>query len=115
MESSRETISHPVSVSEAFFLLEQQKNRYKNIRSESYQLFKKTLDYTESFGRIKDKSVVEDLRTFLADFGFSEDEIAVVGSLLPQSVEDAKIYVPSIARLGDENILSVIQKIQRIY
>lgn len=103
--------ARPVTISEAYQLLFQVKSRYKNNRSEAYQLFLKTLEYTEEFGKIKDKSAILDLNTSLANLGFSTMEIASLGSILPQNWKEAKILVPSITRLDDKIIELAIEKI----
>lgn len=70
-QNDKETICHPITTSEAYFLLEPNSGRFKNVRSESYQIFRKTLEYTETFGRIKDKTVADDLRTTLTGCGYT--------------------------------------------
>lgn len=106
--------ARPITTSEAFYLLAPLKSRYRNTRAESYQIYKKTLDYVEAFCRIQDKSVMGDLRSILADLEFTGEEIAAFGSLLPQSADEAKICIPSITRLDDESIDKVIDKILQI-
>ncbi len=104
----------PITVSEAYHLLLPLKSRYKNIRAESYQIFIKTLEYTETFGRIKDKSAVLDLNVALVELGFSNAEIASLGTILPQNSDEAKILIPSIVRLDNSIIEQAIEKIQSI-
>lgn len=115
MDMERETISHPIMVSEAYYLMNSIKSRYKNTRSTSYKTFKETFDYCEKFCKIKDKSFADDLRTTLSEYGFNEEEISALGSILPLSRDDAKICVPSISRLPDNVIDMAIDKIQLIF
>lgn len=112
MNSNNEKISHPITTSEAFHLLNPLRSRYKNARSDSYKIFKETLDYTEVFCRIKDKCTTDDLRSALASLGFTEDEIALLGTLLPQTADEARILAPSIIRLESSIINIAIEKIQ---
>lgn len=105
--------SQPIATSEAFYLLAPLKSRYKNTRAESYQIYKKTLDYAEMFCRIQDKSVMSDLRSTLEELGFTGEEIMALGSLLPQSTDEARICVPSIMRLDEEAIEKAIDKISQ--
>ncbi len=114
MDTERETVSHPIMTSEAFFILDSIKSRYKNTKSQSYKVFKETFDYCEKFCKIKDKSLIDDLRVTIAELGFNEAEIAAFGTILPISRDDAKIYIPSISRMQDSVIDSVIEKIQMI-
>lgn len=114
MGAESEKPCHPVTVSEAFHLLHPLKHRYRNTRSYAYKIYKETLDYAERFCKMKDKSLADDIRSCLADLGFSEDEIAALGSLFPQSSDEAKICVPTITRLGDSTIDSAIEKLQHV-
>lgn len=107
--------SQPITVSEAYHLLAPIKGRYKNTRSESFQIYKKTLEYTEMFCKIQDKSAISDLKLCLEELGFTKEEISILGSLLPQTADEAKIYMPSISRLNDTSIYKAIEKIQSIF
>ena len=104
----------PISISEVFHLLYPIKGRFKNPRSLSYQMFNKTLTYVESCNRIQDKTAIEDLKFTLSILGFTSDEIALLGNLLPQSIDEAKIYISSLNRLDDNVIIQGIEKIQSI-
>lgn len=106
--------SMPISVSEAYHLLAPLKARYKNTRSVPYQIYMKTLEYTEMFCKIEDKSALMDLKSFLTELGLTQEEVAVLGTLLPQSVSEAKIYIPALSRLDEREIGRIIEKIQSI-
>lgn len=114
MEAEDNVACYPITTSEAYHIMLPLKGRYKNTRSESYKIFKETLKYADLFGKIKEKSLADDLRQALVELGFSEAEIAAIGSLLPQSSNEAKICVPSITRLTDNAIESAIQKVQQV-
>ncbi len=104
----------PVSVSEVFHLLYPIKGRFKNPKSLSYQVFNKTLTYVEACNRIQDKSAIEDIKYTLSLLGFTPDEIASLDTLLPQSIDEAIIYISSLSRLDDNVIIQGIEKIQSI-
>lgn len=104
----------PVSISEAFHLLYPLKGRFKNTRSTSYQIYTKTLAYVESCHRIQDKAAIEDLKFTLTLLGFSPEEVASLGTLLPQSSDEAKICIPSLNRVDDSILLQAIEKIQSV-
>lgn len=104
----------PISVSEAYNLLAPLKARYKNTRSTSYQIYMKTLEYTEAFCKIDDKSALMDLKSFFTDAGVTETEGAALASLAPQSVSEAKTYVPTLSRMEEWELSRVIEKIQSI-
>ncbi|ADM12006.2 DNA-directed RNA polymerase II fourth largest subunit [Encephalitozoon intestinalis ATCC 50506] len=107
--------SHPVMLAEARYLLEGQKERFRaDFRSNASKIFRSTLGYLDEFCRIKDKSVAEDLRTTFSGLGFSEVEIALLGSLFPQSVEEAKSLIPSLASKDDDTISHAVEKIQQL-
>ncbi|KAM0680751.1 DNA-directed RNA polymerase II subunit rpb4 [Glugoides intestinalis] len=104
----------PITVNDVYHILAPLKARYKNTRSEAYQIYKKTLDYSEMFCKIQDKAALADLKFFLAELGMNPEEIAIIGSLLPQSADEARIYLPSLSRLDDGVIFQAIDKIQSI-
>lgn len=112
MAVESEKASQPVTTSEAYHLLFPLKGRFKNTRIASYKIFKDTLDYTERFSKIKDKGHADELRQRLTALGLTPDEIAVLGSLFPQSADEAKICSPSISRLDDKTIDAAIEKFQ---
>lgn len=89
--------AHPVTLSEVKYLLESIKERSSvDNRSASYKILKQTLNYVEKFCKISDKSFADDLRSSLFENGCNEHEIAILGSLFPQSVEEAKVMCPSL-------------------
>ncbi len=107
--------SHPVMLAEAKYLLESHKERFRaDYRSNASKTFRSTLGYLECFCRIKDKSMAEDLRTNLSGLRFDEMEIALLGSLFPQSVEEAKALIPSLESKSDDTISQAVEKIQQI-
>lgn len=114
MVNQTEDEMQPVSVSEVFHLIYPIKSRFKNPRSLSYQVFNKTLSYVESCHRIQDKTAIEDLKYTLSILGFTSEEVAALGTLLPQSSDEAKIYISSLNRLEDNVINQGIEKIQSI-
>lgn len=89
--------SHPVTLAEVKYLLESVKERSAvDNRSSSYKILKQTLNYVEKFSRISEKSLADDLRFSLFNCGCDEVEIAILGSLFPQSAEEAKLLIPSL-------------------
>ncbi len=102
----------PISVSEAHHLLEPLRSKYKNTRSESYQVYYKTLEYTKMLCRIDDKSLLEDLKFSLAEFGLNDKEISIILTLLPKSASDAKMYVPTLSRFDGDIMKKIIEKIR---
>lgn len=99
---------HPVTLPEVKYLLESIKQRATlDNRSSSYKIYKQTLLYIEKFARITEKSIADDFRSSLFNLGCSEFEISVIGSLFPQSTEEAKALIPSL-KDKDSNTLGKI-------
>lgn len=113
-DNTKKEFCMPITVSEAFRLLEPLSENYKDARSNSSKIFKETLEYTRTFLRISDKGLADDFRQSLAENGFTNEEIAVLGSILPQSADEAKICIPSISRLDDSIIEQIIEKIRSL-
>lgn len=112
MKSSHEPL--PISVSEAYHLLAPLKARYKNTRAESYRIYTKTLEYAEAFCKIEDKSALADFKFFLSELGLSQEETASTITLLPQSVSEAKVCIPSLSRLEDGLVSKIIEKASNV-
>lgn len=107
--------SHPIMLSEAKYLLEAHKERFKaDFRSNASKLFRTTFTYLDEFCRIKDRSIVEDLRNTLSGLGFDELEIALLGTLFPQSVDEAKVLIPSLKEKNEDKITQAVEKIQQV-
>ncbi|WUR02768.1 DNA-directed RNA polymerase II 16 kDa polypeptide [Vairimorpha necatrix] len=100
--------AHPVTLAEVKYLLEDVKERSSlDNRSSSYKILKQTLNYVEKFCKIEEKSMAEDLRSSLFNCGCNEVEIALLGSIFPQSVDEAKMLIPSLKN-KDNAVLSKI-------
>ena len=112
MLSEKELESHPITVSEAYHLLTPIKGRFKDTRSQAYKIFKDTYEYVEAYGKIKDKAAAEDLRQSMVDAGCTEEEVAALGTLLPQSVEEARACAPGLSRLDARVLDEIVEKIQ---
>lgn len=106
--------AHPVMLAEAWYLLDAHRNRFKaDLRSSKSKTFRLTLKYLEDFCRVRSKSVVDDLRTGLAA-NFSEMEIALLGSLFPQSAEEARLLIPSLVSKDDHVLSQAVERLQQI-
>ncbi|KAL6122318.1 hypothetical protein NUSPORA_00682 [Nucleospora cyclopteri] len=110
----KEQNTKPISTSEAFHLLKTVEDRYKNPRSEAHAVYKKTLEYTETFCKLNDQSSCDLLKAYFTELGFKEEEVAGFCSLAPDTINEAKILIPSIIRLPDSIIDSAIKKFNDI-
>lgn len=114
MNSEKELSSKAITVSEAFHLLDFQKPKYKNTRSNAYKIYRETLDYAHAFCKIRDRSIAEDTAATLMEMGFTDEEVAAMGSLILQTKEEARICIPSITRLSDSVIERAIEKLNSV-
>ncbi|KAK1350875.1 putative subunit Rpb4 of RNA polymerase II [Hamiltosporidium tvaerminnensis] len=117
LEAFNSNDTHPVTVSEAKFLLETQMDRFCSETNEHLQntrkIFLSTYKYLETFSKIKRKTNMDDLRKSLIDYKINEAEIALLGSLIPHTVEDTKNLIPSLDRLSDETLHYVLDRIRK--
>jgi DNA-directed RNA polymerase II subunit RPB4 len=102
-------------LSEARYLLEAHKDRFKaDFRSNASKIFRSTVLYLDNFCRIKDRSVIEDLRSTLNGLSFDNVEIALFGSLFPQSIEEARLLIPSLLSKENAQLAQAVEKIQQL-
>ncbi|KAF9763784.1 DNA-directed RNA polymerase II subunit rpb4 [Nosema granulosis] len=100
---------HPVTLPEVKYLLESIKQRATlDNRSSSYKIYKQTLLYIEKFSRISEKSIADDFRSSLFGLGCTEFEISVIGSLFPQSTEEAKVLIPSLSNKDNNTVGKIV-------
>jgi len=104
----------PITISEAYQILSQIKNRYKNPHSEAYKFYMSTLEYTERFGRIKEPAMIEILKNELEALGYSKEEVVALGNLLPESGDEARICIPSISKYSNQKVEEAISKVHNI-
>lgn len=106
--------SHPVTLAEVRYLLETVKDRSSvDNRSASYKILKQTLNYVEKFCKIEEKSLADDLRSSLFNCGCNEVEIALLGSLFPQSIDEAKMLIPSLSDEDNTLLTKVIDLLMK--
>ncbi|EOB13960.1 DNA-directed RNA polymerase II 16kDa polypeptide [Nosema bombycis CQ1] len=100
---------HPVTLPEVKYLLESIKRRITlDNRAVSYRIYKQTLLYIDKFARISEKSIADDFRNSLFSLGCSEYEISVIGSLFPQSIEEAKALIPSLGNKDTNTVGKIV-------
>lgn len=94
---------NPISISEALITIKKSVIDTKRCSD----IFNESLSYLEKFAKIHDLHATEDLRNHMAMNQFNEEEIAIIGSLLPTDAENIKKICPGLVRIDD----SVIYKI----
>ncbi|ELR25354.1 DNAdirected RNA polymerase II subunit rpb4, putative [Acanthamoeba castellanii str. Neff] len=77
--------------------------------AELSNVFLKTLSYVQRFSRYKTKAAVKEVRSLLTEKELEEFEIAALSNLCPETAEEAKSLIPSLAkRFDDEELQSVL-------
>ncbi|CAK9195543.1 hypothetical protein BDL97_10G102500 [Sphagnum fallax] len=85
--------------------------------SQISQVFEKSLQYVKRFSRYQNPEAVKQVREVLTRNKLHEFEVCVIGNLCPETVEEAKAVVPSIAkkgRLDDERIETMLTDLATI-
>ncbi|EWC90964.1 hypothetical protein PFNF54_00209 [Plasmodium falciparum NF54] len=73
-------------------------------------LIKSSYDYANKFAAIKNRSSIVDIRTNLERIGdLHEYEIAMLVNLLPKTILEARYLIPSLIRLNDETLNSILE------
>jgi len=92
--------------SEVAILLEHKKERGES--AELPIMFAKTLDYAQRFSRHKNKQTVKEIKGALEQRGLAPYDVASLGNLCPESVEEAKALIPSLARFSNDDLQAAI-------
>ncbi|ELQ76228.1 RNA polymerase II, fourth largest subunit [Trachipleistophora hominis] len=106
--------SHPLTISEAFHHLASQRPRIIKKDVKFRTIFENTYNYCQQHTRVSSTSLMENLRTSLIELGLNEDEVAIVASLFPQSVDEVRLLVDSLGRLDEQTLIKVINKINSV-
>jgi len=93
--------------SEVAILLEHKKE-YGERDAELPIMFQKTLDYSQRFSRHKNKQTVREIKGALEQRGLAPYDVASLGNLCPESVEEAKALIPSLARFSNDDLQAAI-------
>ncbi|KAI5061225.1 hypothetical protein GOP47_0023730 [Adiantum capillus-veneris] len=62
------------------------------------QVFEKSLQYVKRFSRYQNPNAVKQVREVLSRNQLAEFEVCVIGNLCPDTLEEAKALVPSLAK-----------------
>eukprot|EP01112_Ceratiomyxa_fruticulosa_P008617 TRINITY_DN2231_c0_g1_i1.p1 TRINITY_DN2231_c0_g1~~TRINITY_DN2231_c0_g1_i1.p1 ORF type:complete len:140 (+),score=16.79 TRINITY_DN2231_c0_g1_i1:226-645(+) len=92
--------------SEVAFLLQHRKDHEEGVQASP--VFSKTQAYVDRFNRFKNKIALTEVRAILGRNEFEQYEIAALGNLLPESSEEAKALIPSLSRMNDEDLESLL-------
>lgn len=100
-----------LSVSEVAHLMRKIKEEEPESRVFHQAQFEKTVAYVERFNAFKDFDVTYQVRKLLESYEFPGEqrldnlEIALLSNLCPEGAEQAKALVPSLTRLGADELL----------
>ncbi|KAJ7975293.1 DNA-directed RNA polymerase II subunit 4-like [Quillaja saponaria] len=107
--------------SEVSILLEHRYEQIKQMSDESInqvpQVFEKCLQYVKRFSRFTNQDAVKQVREVLSRYQLAEFELAVLGNLCPETVEEAVTIVPTLkskGRLDDEAIERLLNDLMMI-
>lgn len=107
---------YPLMTCEVLYMLEEQRTKMvdEDKPKQYVRLFESVLNYAETCSKVKSRGRAETLRSFLAKFGLLGREIAAIGTLFPQSVDEARILVPTLGRYKDEELAVAIKQIDEL-
>lgn len=85
-------------------------------RDPDYQantMLMKAAEYSNRFASNKNKETMEKMRSLLAEAGLSDEEVALVASLAPTTVDEARQLIPSLERaeLTEEDLEQLLQEV----
>eukprot|EP00798_Chlamydomonas_sp_ICE-L_P028199 gene28199-31295_t len=93
------------------------KKREKNPHFELDNVMKKTKEYVDKFGQGRNEESMREIRRILLENGFKEFEIGIIANVMPESVEEATVILPSLkdpSRFPNEDhIQDVLSNIMR--
>ncbi|GAB2287674.1 DNA-directed RNA polymerase II subunit 4 [Dionaea muscipula] len=86
--------------------------------NQTSQVFEKSLQYVKRFSRYQQQDSIKQVREILTTYPLAEFELAVIGNLCPETVEEAMAMVPSIKDKGraldDEAIERMLSDLSRV-
>ena len=107
-----------LTTSEARLLLEQRTKAFKKedltgTMHEQPALQREAAQYCETFARYRTPEATKAIRSALESAGLRPGEIAVMGSLCPSDVEEAKALIPSLSRFTYGEVKKMLMDIEQ--
>lgn len=104
-----------LTVSEARVILEDYVAACR-VRDADYRpnpLLQKGLEYAQRFATNRNRGAIGKIREILAGKGCSARELALLGSLAPQTAEEARVLIPSLTeeRFSDEDLTEMLREV----
>ena len=105
---------HPLMTCEALQMLEERQMRLSEMgKPRRYmEFFESVLEYVERCAKIRTRGRAETLRGMLGKLGLDAKEVADMGTLLPQGVDEAKMLIPELCRFSEEELVSIVQQVE---
>eukprot|EP00276_Gloeochaete_wittrockiana_P003872 CAMPEP_0184648426 /NCGR_PEP_ID=MMETSP0308-20130426/5553_1 /TAXON_ID=38269 /ORGANISM="Gloeochaete witrockiana, Strain SAG 46.84" /LENGTH=142 /DNA_ID=CAMNT_0027080241 /DNA_START=1 /DNA_END=427 /DNA_ORIENTATION=- len=97
--------------SEVSIILEHKQNSAKSpeeAETTNSPMFQKTFQYVQRFSRYKNQESTRAAREILMSKQFAEFQVASIGNLNPESSEEAKALIPSLADRDDDELQMVL-------
>ncbi|KAG1662515.1 hypothetical protein FOA52_000919 [Chlamydomonas sp. UWO 241] len=106
--------------SEASLLLKRrvQLHQQKNIAYEPPGVMTKTLDYCTKFANCTNQDSMNEMRRILIlDYGFKHHELGIILNLMPETADEARTLVPSLADPGrfddDDHLERALEEVSK--
>ncbi|KAK4280647.1 hypothetical protein QN277_012244 [Acacia crassicarpa] len=85
-------------------LLEHKSEQYKQMSNDSNnhtsQVFEKSLQYVKRFRRFSNQDAVKQVREVLSRYQLAEYELALLGNLCPETLDEAISVIPTLKTKG---------------
>lgn len=102
-------------ISEVYMLLQhrKQQNDISADEHEFSEVFNKTLNFCEQFGRFKNRETISAVRNLLQQKKLHKFEFAQLANLCLETVDEAKSLIPSLeGRFQDDELKQILDDIQ---
>ncbi|KAF7686097.1 hypothetical protein CDIK_3154 [Cucumispora dikerogammari] len=104
-----------ITLSEAKLILQKAlKTAVQNRTPSEKEFIGEVYEYLVRHSKIPQENSIIELKADLERLGLTGEEIAQVGSLLPQSVEELKVLIPNMNRMKIEELNEVIMRVHLI-
>ncbi|UKJ90339.1 RNA polymerase subunit RPB4-like protein [Theileria orientalis] len=102
-----------LNLCELHLILGDQLRLHHNRNDTAIQFIKTSHEYASRFAILKCRNAIVDIRTTIERDGLlHEFEMASLVNLLPKSVEEAKSLIPSLSRISDDKINSILELLE---
>ncbi|KAL1286236.1 DNA-directed RNA polymerase II subunit [Trichinella pseudospiralis] len=97
-------------ISEVYLILQKRRQEMdeQEIFVQPNENFMRCYEYVQAFARFRSQESVRDLRALLEHKNFHRFEVAQLGSLCPESAEEAKSFIPSLHSKIDDSDLEFL-------